>query len=170
MGDTVMERQGSQGRRCMPEACVKGWRTMEPRISLITLGVRSLERALAFYRDGLGFPTTGSPADGVIFFKTAGTRLALYPFDRLGEDVGPAFLNQPHPKFQGITLAHNVRSKEEVDVVLRLAQKAGGVIEKAAQDTFWGGYSGYFSDPDGYLWEVAWGAFPLDEKGFLVLP
>jgi uncharacterized protein len=143
---------------------------MEPRISLITLGVRSLERALVFYRDGLGFPTTGSPEEGVIFFKTAGTCLALYPFDKLAEDVGPVFVNQPHAKFHGITLAHNVRTRAEVDAVLRLAQSAGGVLEKPARDTFWGGYSGYFSDLDGYLWEVAWGAFPLDDRGFLMIP
>lgn len=143
---------------------------MEPRINMITLGVKSLERSLAFYRDGLGLPTSWTPDKGVIFFRTAGTCLALYPWDKLGEDVGGAFQNQPHPKFPGITLAHNVRTKEEVDAALALAQKAGGTIEKPAQDTFWGGYSGYFSDPDGYLWEVAWGAFPLREDGFLEIP
>jgi uncharacterized protein len=143
---------------------------MDPRMNVITLGVESLERSCAFYRDGLGFPTTFTPEQGIIFFKTAGTCLALYPFDKLAEDVNRAFQNQPHPKFPGITLAHCVRTREEVDAVLALAQKAGAIIQKPAQDTFWGGYSGYFSDPDGYLWEVACGAFPLREDGFFELP
>ena len=144
---------------------------MESRISLITLGVRSLERALGFYRNGLGFPTKGSPEEGVIFFKTAGTCLALYPFDKLAEDVGSAFVHQPHAKFHGITLAHNVRTRAEVAVVLAQAERAGGRIIKPAQDVFWGGHSGYFSDPDGYYWEVAWNpAAPLDADGFMKLP
>jgi catechol 2,3-dioxygenase-like lactoylglutathione lyase family enzyme len=143
---------------------------MDPRVTIITLGVESLERSLTFYRDGLAFPTKSKPNDGIIFFKTAGTCLALYPFAKLAEDVSPAFQHQPHPKFPGITLAHNARTKAEVDAVLTLAQKAGATIEKPAHDTFWGGYSGYFSDPDGYLWEVACGAFSLREDGSLEIP
>ena len=143
---------------------------MEPRISLITLGVSDLARSLKFYRDGLGFPTTWGAERGVIFFKNGGTTLALYPFDRLAEDVGEVFTGQKRPKFAGITLAHNVREKAQVDAVLKLAERAGGRIEKPAGDTFWGGYSGYFSDPDGYLWEVAWGAFPIREDGSLEIP
>ena len=143
---------------------------MEPRISLITLGVSDLDRSLKFYRDGLGFPTTWAAERGVIFFKNGGTALALYPFERLAEDVGEAFMGQPRAKFAGITLAHNVREKAQVDAVLKLAERAGGRIEKAAGDTFWGGYSGYFSDPDGYLWEVAWGAFPIREDGSQEIP
>ena len=143
---------------------------MEPRISLITLGVADLARALKFYRDGLGFPTTWAAERGVIFFKNGGTTLALYPVERLAEDVGEAFTGQKQPKFAGITLAHNVREKAQVDAVLNLAEHAGGRIEKPAGDTFWGGYSGYFSDPDGYLWEVAWGAFPIREDGSLEIP
>ena len=129
---------------------------MEPRITLITLGVADLERSLRFYRDGLGFQTTWTPEKGVIFFKTSGTCLALYPYEKLAEDVSDAFLT-PKPKFAGITLAHNVREKTEVDRLLAQAARAGARIEKPAQDAFWGGYSGYFSDPDGYLWEIAWG-------------
>jgi catechol 2,3-dioxygenase-like lactoylglutathione lyase family enzyme len=143
---------------------------MEPRISLITLGVDDLLRSLAFYRDGLGFPTTWDGSKGVVFFKNGGTTLALYPYDDLAKDVGDNFRNIARSKFPGITLAHNVRLKEEVDQVLRLAESAGGKIEKPAHDTFWGGYSGYFSDPDGYLWEVAHGAFPFREDGSLVIP
>ncbi len=142
---------------------------MEPRISLITLGVRDLAASLRFYRDGLGFPTTWDTDRGVIFFQTQGTRLALYPYDKLAEDVGEAF-HVPPTKFAGITLAHNVRTKEEVAPLLRQAEKAGGRIEKPAQDTFWGGHSGYFSDLDGYLWEVAWGAFPIAADGTLEIP
>lgn len=139
---------------------------MEPRISLITLGVQDLQRSLRFYRDGLGLPTTWQPEQGVIFFKTAGTRLALYPYDKLAQDVSPKF-DISRSQFTGITLAHNVREKHQVDAVLQLAVAAGGTIEKPAQDTFWGGYAGYFADPDGYLWEVAWGAFPIADDGTL---
>ncbi len=142
---------------------------MEPRISLVTLGVADLERSLRFYRDGLGFPTTWTADKGVIFFQTAGTRLSLYPYDKLAEDVSESF-RTPRPKFSGITLAHNVRQKDEVDQLLTAAAQAGAKIEKPAQDTFWGGYSGYFSDPDGYLWEIAWGAFPFLADGSLDIP
>lgn len=139
---------------------------MESRISLITLGVENLERSLKFYRDGLGFPTTWTPDKGVIFFKTSGTTLALYPYHELAKDVSPAFA-VPKAKFPGITIAHNVREKPQVDEIMKRAERAGATIEKPAQDTFWGGYSGYFSDPDGYLWEIAFGAFPIREDGSL---
>jgi catechol 2,3-dioxygenase-like lactoylglutathione lyase family enzyme len=142
---------------------------MESRISLITLGVENLERSLKFYRDGLRFSTTWTPDNGVIFFKTSGTTLALYPYDSLAKDVSPEF-EVPRAKFSGITLAHNVREKAQVDEIMKLAEQAGAKIEKPAQDTFWGGYAGYFSDPDGYLWEIAYGAFPIREDGSLEIP
>jgi len=104
-----------------------------------------------------------------VFFKTSGTCLSLYPYDKLGEDVGEAF-RTPRAKFAGITLAHNVRRKEEVDEILQRAEQAGGAIEKPAQDAFWGGYHGYFSDPDGFLWEVAFGSFPIRDDGSLEIP
>lgn len=142
---------------------------MEPRISLITLGVADLERSLRFYRDGLGLPTTWSPDKGVIFFKTRGTTLALYPLDKLAEDVGP-HVSAARGGSPGVTIAHNVRDKADVARILARAEAAGGKIEKPAQDTFWGGHAGYFSDPDGHLWEIAHGAFPFNEDGSLQIP
>lgn len=141
---------------------------MESRVSIVTLGVRDLERSYKFYKDGLGFPTTRKPDSGIIFFQTSGTCLALYPIDKLAEDIGEE--NEPRiTKFNGITLAHNTRTKEEVGEVLKLAEKAGAKIVKPAQDVFWGGHSGYFSDPDGYMWEVAWGAFDFNDDGSLIV-
>jgi len=142
---------------------------MEPRISIITLGVKDLERSLRFYRDGLGLPTTRKAEQGIVFFQISGVCLALYPYRELAKDVSDQFVVEKS-KFTGITLAHNVRRKEEVDAVLQQAAQAGAKIEKPAGNTAWGGYSGYFSDPDGYLWEVAWGAFDIREDGSLVVP
>lgn len=128
---------------------------MEPRISIITLGVRDLEVSYKFYHEGLGFPTTRKADEGIIFFQTSGACLALYPLDKLAEDVSPDFPGE-RSVFPGITLAHVTKKKAEVDTILKQAEQAGGKIEKPAQDVFWGGYSGYFSDPDGYLWEIAY--------------
>ena len=125
---------------------------MDPRISIITLGVSDLARSIHFYRDGLGLPLASDP-DGIAFFKTGGTQLALYPRGKLAEDVG---VSPQSSGFAGFTLAHNVRSKAEADAVMKQAEAAGATIVRPAQDVFWGGYSGYFADPDGYLWEVAW--------------
>lgn len=141
---------------------------MEPRISIVTLGVKSLEKSYHFYKDGLGFPTTRKPEEGIVFFKTGGPSLALYPYEELAKDVNESFVGQ-RSKFPGITLAYNARTKAEVDQVLERAKRAGAKIEKPAQDVFWGGYSGYFSDPDGYLWEVAYGAFEINPDGSLVV-
>ncbi|MBI3978511.1 MAG: VOC family protein [Chloroflexi bacterium] len=136
---------------------------MEPRISIITLGVSDLARSVRFYRDGLGFPLSGSSANTIAFFRTRGTVLALYPRDLLADD---AHLPPGGSGFGGITLAHNAASKEQVDAVLAEAAAAGATILKPAQDVFWGGYSGYFADPDGYPWEVAWNPFsPLAPDG-----
>ena len=141
---------------------------MDPRISIITLGVEDLERSLIFYRDGLGFPTTRKSEGGIIFFQMSGTCLALYPYEELAKDISDAFV-VPRSKFLGITIAHNVRTKEDVAQILHMAECAGGRIEKEAQDVSWGGHSGYFSDPDGYLWEVAYGAFDFREDGSLII-
>lgn len=142
---------------------------VEPRISIITLGVSDLERSLRFYRDGLGLPTTWSPEKGVIFFQTTGVCLALYPLQDLAKDALIDPLAQ-RGTWSGVALAHNVRIKEDVDAILAAAVAAGGTIQKPAQDAFWGGYSGYFTDPDGHLWEVAWGAFKFRDDGSLEIP
>ena len=139
---------------------------LEPRISYITLGVSNLPRAIRFYRDGLRFPTKAGDDDPIALFSTAGTWLALYPLDKLAEDIGSHI--KPARGFSGFTLGHNVRTKAEVAEVLKFAEKAGGKIVKPAQDVFWGGHSGYFSDPDGYYWEVVWAPnVTFDEKGFI---
>jgi len=137
-------------------------------MSIVCLGVADLERSLRFYRDGLCLPTTRKAEDGIVFFQLQGTILELYPYSELAADVGPGW-DVPRSKFSGITIAHNVRTKADVDAVMTAAKAAGGTIEKPAEDTFWGGYSGYFSDPDGYLWEVAWGAFEFNEDGSLIV-
>lgn len=132
---------------------------MKPRITLITLGVDDLERALAFYRDGLGLVTVGIVGTefeygAVAFFDLQpGLKLALWPRASLAQDVGIAVTPPSATEF---SLAHNVGSKTEVDAVMAQAAKAGARVLKAAHDTFYGGYAGYFQDPDGHLWEVAW--------------
>ena len=123
---------------------------MEPRITLITLGVEDLERSIRFYRDGLGLPQR--PGEG-IFFETHGTWLALFPRDDLAHDAGVSAIGSG---FRGLALAHNVRSEQEVDGLLAQAVASGGRLVKRGQRTDWGGYAGYFADPDGFLWEVAW--------------
>jgi uncharacterized protein len=133
---------------------------------MVTLGVADLARSHRFYRDGLGLPTTRTPDEGIVFFATRGVAVALYPYERLAEDVGPGW-DVPRSRFCGITLAHNVRERHQVDEVLAQAAAAGAEIVKPAVEAFWGGYSGYFADPDGYLWEVAWGAFAFEEDGSL---
>ena len=140
---------------------------MDPRVSIITLGVADLERSYRFYSDGLGLPAGWGPDKGIVFFRTRGTCLALYPADKLDEDIGRTRPSEPGGP--SITLAHNVETREEVDVVMTAAAAAGATVVKPAEEAFWGGYSGYFADPDGHLWEVACGAFPLDENGFLVI-
>lgn len=144
---------------------------MEPRLSLITLGVSDLSVSKKFY-EALGLTTTWSEDKGVIFFKTSGAVLALYPFSKLLEDIGrhKHAAGEGEKKFSGITIAHNTRKKEEVDQIMATAEQAGGRIVKKPQDAFWGGYSGYFADPDGHLWEIAWGAFPFKADGSLDVP
>ena len=132
---------------------------MQPRITVITLGVDDLERALHFYRDGLGWPTEGIVGTefdhgAVVFIDLqAGLKLALWPRASLAHDTGLA-PGRPNPT--ELSLGHNVASRAEVDAVMERARQAGAVIVKPAQDTFWGGYAGYFQDPDQHLWEVVW--------------
>lgn len=125
---------------------------MEPRITMITLGVADLERSVRFYRDGLGLPQRDGPAS-IAFFDTRGTRLSLYPRESLAED---AAIEPEGSGFSGFALSHNVASPREVDRTLQQAVDAGATLVKPGQEVFWGGYSGYFADPDGFLWEVAW--------------
>lgn len=133
-------------------------RKMEPRINIVTLGVSDLHRSAQFYKDGLGFPTKMATDGGIVIFSTSGAKLSLYPNPKLAEDVGPgvSHIENKNERFPGFVLGHCVRRKEDVDAILLQAQKAGGKIVKAAHNTFWGGYGGYFADPDGYLWEVAY--------------
>ena len=128
---------------------------MEPRISMIGLGVADLDRAVAFYENGLGLPR--HPFDGdIAFFQTQSTWLCLYNREKLAEDIGVSSRGEGFP---GFTLAHNVGSKAQVEQVMAEAETAGAVIVAPAEDKFWGGYSGYFTDPDGFYWEVAWNPF-----------
>ncbi len=125
---------------------------MKPRISMITLGTRDLERAARFYEQGLGLPRLPLQGD-VAFFSLNGSWLGLYGWDDLAADAGVAAEGDG---FRGVALAHNVESKAEVDRLLSEAVGAGGRLVRPACDTDWGGYSGYFADPDGHLWEIAW--------------
>jgi len=132
---------------------------MKPRITVITLGVDDLEKSFGFYRDGLGLPTQGIIGKefehgAVAFFDLQnGAKLALWPRKSIAYDS--AIPLQP-PSSTELTLGHNVNSKEEVDKVMNQAKEAGAKIAKSAENTFWGGYAGYFQDPDGHLWEVVW--------------
>jgi len=132
---------------------------MKPRVTLITFGVDDLERALRFYRDGLGFKTEGIVGrefehGAVAFFDLqSGLKLAIWPRASLAHDSG---LEAGRASPTDVALGHNVSSREEVDAVMSQARDAGAAIVKPAGDTFWGGYAGYFQDPDGHLWEVAW--------------
>lgn len=125
---------------------------MEQRLSVVTLGVADLERSRRFYEQGLGW-AKGTDDEGIAFYQLNGLVFALFPRRELASDAG---LPPDGSGFGGVTLAYCTRSREEVDDTLRRAQRAGAHILKAAGDTSWGGYSGYFADPDGYPWEVAW--------------
>ncbi|MGQ0713816.1 MAG: VOC family protein [Gemmatimonadaceae bacterium] len=124
---------------------------MEQRLSLVTLGVSDMRRARRFYETGLGW-TPGFATDEVVFYETGGPIIGLFGRRDLAAD---ARIEDDEGTFGGLSLAHNVRSREGVDAVLAEAERAGAAILKAAEDTPWGGYSGYFADPDGHLWEVA---------------
>jgi len=140
---------------------------MEQRLSLVTCAVADLDRSVAFY-EALGWSRAMRQAEGVAFFQCGGIGFALYPADALSRDLGG------HPLGVGmgrVTLAYNTRSEAEVDTVLSEAAAAGAEIVKPAEAMFWGGYAGYFADPDGHLWEVAWNpGFPLDDAGAISLP
>jgi catechol 2,3-dioxygenase-like lactoylglutathione lyase family enzyme len=140
---------------------------MQPRLNIITLGVNDLQKAIRFYRDGLGWPMSSASVGDFALFKLAtGTALALYPRKLLANDAKV----KDNGGFGGITLAQNVSTREDVDAVLAEAVKAGGSLLKSAREAEWGGYSGYFADPDGHPWEVAWNPHFQLRKGALVLP
>jgi hypothetical protein len=132
---------------------------MKPRIKVLTLGVDDLERSLAFYRDGMGLETKGITGQQfengavVFFYLNDDLILALWPTDSLSKDAGVAATRN---RLGAVSIGHVVKSKEEVDAVIAQARNAGAVVIDPPHDRFWGGYSGYFHDPDGHLWEVAW--------------
>ena len=138
---------------------------MQPRISMITLGVKDIARAIEFYENGLGLPRKDDSGDAV-FFDLNGTWLGLFPWARLAEDAG---VSPEGEGFRGVTLAHNLASESEVDALMAKAAAAGGKVIKTPQPVFWGGYSGYFADPDGHLWELAYNPYfwvgPEDKLG-----
>jgi catechol 2,3-dioxygenase-like lactoylglutathione lyase family enzyme len=140
---------------------------MDARISIVTLGVTDLKKSKTFY-EKLGWSASSASQENIIFFQAGGIVLALYPRDLLAED---AKVDTQGSGFRGFTLAQNVSSKEEVSRALKVAEAAGGKILKPAQDVFWGGHSGYFADPDGNLWEIAWNPFlELTKEGLPKLP
>jgi predicted lactoylglutathione lyase len=140
---------------------------MEPRISLVTLGAADISRAVAFY-EALGWRPSPASTDEVVFFQANGLALAIYDRATLAEDAG---VPDEGAGFSGLALAHNARSPTEVDAIFDQAIRAGAEPTSPPQDTAWGGYSAYFTDPDGHLWEVAWNPFfPLDAAGNLTLP
>ena len=140
---------------------------LEPRISIITLGVEDLERSCSFY-DRLGWPRCMTQGEGIAFFRAGGLLLALYPRNELAKDAN---LADTARGFAGFTLAYNTRTREEVDSVLDEARTVGAQILKPAQEAFWGGYSGYFADPDGFAWEVAWNPFlTIAPNGSVIAP
>jgi catechol 2,3-dioxygenase-like lactoylglutathione lyase family enzyme len=139
--------------------------SMDPRLNIVTLGVRNLNQSLRFYRDGLGWKPSVATGD-FILFELGGAALALYPRNLLAKDarVAPAGTG-----FSGVTFAQNVASRGDVDPILAAACDAGATLLRAASEKEWGGYSGYFADPDGNPWEVAWNPhFKLDSHGRLV--
>ncbi|WP_210485292.1 VOC family protein [Microvirga antarctica] len=140
---------------------------MQPRITLLTLGVTDLKRARAFY-EAWGWTASSASQPGVVFFQANGLALALFGRADLAKD---AHVDDRPTGFAAISIAYNARSKAEADAVYDRAIASGAHPVKAMQDVFWGGYSGYFADPDGHLWEVAWNPFfPLDADGHLFLP
>ncbi|PSL49197.1 hypothetical protein CLV51_101527 [Chitinophaga niastensis] len=141
---------------------------MRQKLTLITLGVRDFQRALQFYEQGLGWKKSTASQDNVAFFQLGGIVLSIYPWDLLAED---AQVPAAGSGFRGITLAYNTKDRAEADAVLKKAEAAGAVIIKPAVEVFWGGYSGYFRDPDGHLFEVAHNPFwEMNERDELVLP
>ncbi|MCZ7582661.1 MAG: VOC family protein [Deltaproteobacteria bacterium] len=141
---------------------------MKPYITMVTLGVTDLERSRKFYCEGLGWTASSASQEAVVFIQAGRVVLGLFSRESLAED---ADVSAEGSGFRGITLAHNVGSREEVDAVFDDVRRARATIVKEPQEVFWGGYSGYFADPDGHLWEVAHNPFwPLGDDGSVTLP
>lgn len=144
------------------------------RINLICLGVADLTRSRDFYRNGLGFETPNDEENPeIVFFDNDGTKLELFQLEKLAEDIGadsPPVIANTATAFNGITLAYNAKTKEEVDAIFAKIESIGGTISKAPELVFWGGYSGYFRDPDGYYWEVAYAdSWEFDNNNMLFI-
>lgn len=141
---------------------------MEPRLSLVTLGVADLARSTAFY-EALGWKRSMKEAEGVAFFQLGPIVLSLWSNADLATDAGVP--QRTSMEFRGISLAHNVRQRDEVDAIVALLESAGGTVLKAPEAKFWGGYVAYVADPDGHAWEIAWNpGFPIAEDGAVILP
>ncbi len=140
---------------------------MKPRLNIVTLGVKNLQKSKNFYQEALGWEPTKDSDDKIVFFNQGGIILGLYPIDKLAED---AMLPPERSGFSGITLAINVDSKDALDKLFNTIVEKGGKTLVEPRDTFWGGYDAYFTDPDGHPWEIAWAPFwKFDEQGSLVL-
>lgn len=136
------------------------------RVTILTLGVADLRKATEFYEAVLGTPPNTS-SDGITFIELPGVWISLYPIEKLAEDISPE-VPISRSGFSGVTFAHNARNKDDVVAIVRRAESAGARVVKEPQETFWGGFSGYFADLDGYYWEVAWGPmFEFTENGEL---
>lgn len=137
-----------------------------PRITIITLGVSDLDESTKFYKSVLG-TSPNTSYNGVTFIELPGAWISLYPLENLAKDISPD-VSTSQRDFSGVTLAYNARSKEDVISIVERARSAGACVVKEPQETFWGGFGGYFSDPDGYYWEVAWGPmFDFTDSGEL---
>ena len=140
---------------------------MEQRVSIITLGVRNLERSKSFY-ERLGWRRGMTKSEGIAFFQAGRIALALFPREELARDAN---ITDDGQGFRGFSLAYNTRQREEVDAVIAEAEGAGATVLKQAEEAFWGGYSGYFADPDRFVWEVAWNPFfEIAEDGGIRIP
>jgi catechol 2,3-dioxygenase-like lactoylglutathione lyase family enzyme len=139
-----------------------------PGVTVVTLGVRDLSRSRAFYCEGLGYEASSASNENIVFLRGGGIVLSLFGRDALAHDAN---LAPAGSGFAGVALARNVKSRAAVDAALEVVKKAGGTILKPAREAFWGGYSGYFADPDGHLWEIAHNPhWKLDSSGLVVLP
>jgi len=141
---------------------------VSPNLVIVTLGVTDLDRSIEFYR-GLGWEQRGDRAQGIVWFRTSGPWVGLFPTDELAADAGLS--QEPLPAYRGVSLAVNLSGEDEVDAAFALVGSLGATVVKEPERTPWGGYSGYFADPDGHLWELCFNpGFPLDEAGRIEIP